>query len=607
MTLPLALTVPLMADEPTTYFAARLAARNFQDGHKLGLDMGFRFEALERGCERTISHLSDISGANFTRLMRNSPKTVGVNFDFGGQTINQKSRRGSHFVCPACLEADIARGDLEPAVAIRARIQWTLTAIGTCVDHGIALVAVADERNRYERHDWTKLVAPILKDLPKLTDRAIRRPASKLDTYLVDRVKSGAGGYWLDRLSFFAAEQTAHLFGSAALYGNSTVRDLTDDQKYAAGDAGFEITKDGASGIADFLSNMHSEFVSKDKKFFLRHVYGRIYSRLSILSKDPAFHEVRDIVADHAPSKFPLGPGDAIFGKPITARRLHSVPTLAKQFMCSLKRVENILSAAGVSLDEQPNGQEALFNVNEVELALESALQTVSLKEAETIIGASPNIMRVVLAKGFVKRHRMDRTYHGLRFQNDELSSFLTSVMEGAEPVVQPTSEMSSLSYASAKTRCKITSIIQMIVDKKLRWVGRHVSAAGLASLLVYAEDVTSALALERAPPEGMSAPDASRKLGIPVAIFRELAARNIVAGREVREPLSGRIWLRFSVSELDRFSFEYVSLYKLSKGLGRKSTRVRRELEAQGVMPAPGMDGLSSIFYRRADVETSR
>jgi hypothetical protein len=143
------------------------------------------------------------------------------------------------------------------------------------------------------------------------------------------------------------------------------------------------------------------------------------------------------MVADHAPSKFPLGPGDEMFGKPFSARRLHSVWTLSKQFRCSLKRVENILSAAGFSLDEQRNGQEALFDVNEAERALERAMQTVSLAEAETHLGASQSIMKVVLAKGFVKRHRVNRGYHGLRFQSDELDSFLKSVMDSTEPVDQ--------------------------------------------------------------------------------------------------------------------------------------------------------------------------
>lgn len=85
------------------------------------------------------------------------------------------------------------------------------------------------------------------------------------------------------------------------------------------------------------------------------------------------------------------------------------------------------------------------------------------------------------------------------------------------------------------------------------------------------------------------------------------MAARKIVVGQEIREPLNGRIRLRFSIVELDRFDSEFVSLYNLSKDLGRRTTRVRRELGSQGILPIPEMDVLDTVFYRRADVETYR
>jgi hypothetical protein len=595
-----------MDDEPTIYFASRLAARNFQDGRKLGSDMAFRFIALERGCHKAIAQLAEVSGADFDRLLRNSPKPMGGNLDLGGQELSVKSRHLSRlFICPACLQADVDRGHLDPTVAIRGRIQWTLRAIGTCIDHGIALIPVADEKNQHVRHDWTKLVAPILKDLPALTDRAVRRPASKLELYLVDRLKNGTAGSWLDRLPFFAAEQTAHLFGCAALFGNAAVRDLNDEQKYAAGDAGFEIVRNGSDGIEDFLSKLHAKFVPNNKNFSPYRAYGRVYTRLALLADDPAFREVRDIVVEHAPSKFPLGPGDEIMGVGINARQFHSVWSLSKQFGCSWKRIEHIMIAAGLPVERQRNGQEAMFESSQAETVVERAMQSVSLLEAQARLGASESIMNAVLDSGRLKRHRVDQGYHGLRFYSDDLDEFSQILMDGTEPVVQPTSEMVTLKSATARTRCKIAKIIRMIIDKKLRWVGHHVGLTGLASLLVYPADVAAALG--RTPPEGLSVPEASQKLRIAPPTLRKLAALHLIASRKVRDPLSGLSRLRFSTADVDRFDEEYVTLWNLSKKLRRGVTRLRRELDALNVMPIAGMDGLHSTFYLRSDVAIYR
>jgi hypothetical protein len=126
-----------------------------------------------------------------------------------------------------------------------------------------------------------------------------------------------------------------------------------------------------------------------------------------------------------------------------------------------------------------------------------------------------------------------------------------------------------------------------------------------LASLLVYPEDVKSALG--RSPLEGMSTLEAGKHFRIAPGVFRELAARKIIAACKVRDPLSSRVKTRFSVSELDRFNAEYVSLFNLSNDLSRKTALVRKELSDRGIMPASEMEGLTAIFYCRADIGVLR
>lgn len=193
MAIPLGLTLPLMEGEPTTYFASRLAARNFLKARPFAADMGFSYSALDRGCEIAISRLSEISGVSAAALAANASHRVDEWLHLRGQFIDPKSRRNSQLaVCPACLEADIARGDFAPQIAIRGRLPWMLKSIRTCAVHGMALVNITQNDEMQLRHDWSQLVTPILPQIKSLTDGATRRPPSKLERYLINRLEGDA-------------------------------------------------------------------------------------------------------------------------------------------------------------------------------------------------------------------------------------------------------------------------------------------------------------------------------------------------------------------------------------------------------------------------------
>ena len=122
-------------------------------------------------------------------------------------------------------------------------------------------------------------------------------PPSKLERYLINRLEGDVAECWLDSLELHAAEHLAQLFGSVALYGDKAALNLSDDEKYAAGDVGFDIVEDGPKGIPEFLNRMQSKFVRRDRTAGAASVYGRIYTRLTLLA-DPAFAAVHDIVSE---------------------------------------------------------------------------------------------------------------------------------------------------------------------------------------------------------------------------------------------------------------------------------------------------------------------
>lgn len=602
MTLSLGLTLPIMSDEPATYYASRLAARNFLQARPFAADMGLSFSALHQGCEIAINRLSEISGVAVDALTANATRRDGERLLLRGQSIDPKSRRSRIAVCPACLEADAVPGNFSPSIAVRGRLQWMLKSIRTCAVHHMALVEIPQNDRVSMRHDWSGLVTPVLSELRSLIDCAIRRPASKLENYLIGRMLGNADQCWLNGLEFHAAEHMAQLFGSAALYGDKVALNLSEDEKYAAGDVGFDIVKDGPKGIPAFLTQMQTNFVQRDRTAGAASVYGRIYPRLTFLADNPAYASVHEIVREHIRSSFPVGPGDTIFREPVTSRRYHSVRTLSKQFNCRESRIEKVLRLEGLLPDRHDSGHDVLLEAGRAAQLIEREMQSLTLAEAERRIGVSANVMKVLLDGGFVQRRRVSKGPHGLRFWADELDTFVAHVFEGSEPVEGKTDETMSVSYASAHARCTISTIFQLILDRKLRWVGRRTDRSGIDALLVNPDDLK--LALNRPVETGLSAIDAAESLRLDPKVMRRLADRNIVASFTIRDPMTGHEKLRIAPEEIDRFASEYISLFNLGRNLGQNVSRVRKDLDARGVKPAQELLGLDAIFYRRADLE---
>jgi hypothetical protein len=54
---------------------------------------------------------------------------------------------------------------------------------------------------------------------------------------------------------------------------------------------------------------------------------------------------------------------------------------------------------------------------------------------------------------------------------------------------------------------------------------------------------------------------------------------------------------------EIERFKAEYVSLFLLARGCGKHMPVLLRELQAQGVQPAPELDGVGATFFKRSEV----
>jgi hypothetical protein len=74
----------------------------------------------------------------------------------------------------------------------------------------------------------------------------------------------------------------------------------------------------------------------------LRLAFGRLYEWLAHESDDAAYEPLRDIIRRHVIETMPLGPGDDVFGREVTVRRLHSVRSASLEMDVHPKRLRKL-------------------------------------------------------------------------------------------------------------------------------------------------------------------------------------------------------------------------------------------------------------------------
>lgn len=602
----LALRLPIMPEEPPAQYAFRLAARNFMEVRPFSLDMGINFERLLSGCPTALQRLAEVSGTSLPDLARNACQRNGYNLLFKGQTLDCNSMRcGRIVVCPQCLKDDIANSNLPPAMAMHSRFEWALSSIRTCRNHNLALVTVAERLGQRDRQNWS--VRKLENELSSLIDGAVRRSPSTYEVYLLDRLNGEPTDCWLDNLDFFAAEQAAQLFGTFAVCRDNTPpQRLGDAEVHAAGEAAFEIFKADGAGITAFLDRVQREFSHKvnkrDRTLGAPTIYGRIHTRLSALSKNAAFAPLTDIVADHIVSKFPIGPGDTLFHKPVRIRKLHSVLTLSRQFGISEKRTIKVLQTGGLLPCPDVIDRDAIFDAASAEDLIRSETQGLTQAKAEEYLNVPKNLMESLIKIGMIRRYRHSTGFHGYRFSKAELDEFLARLLKDAVPVHVDAEGLLSIGRASFHCRAKVSDIIQLIFDRKLPRVGHRPDLAGVQSIVVYPEDVKNA----RGYPDlaGMNAVTAGAKLRINPRVIRVLIERGFLAASKIKNPINNRPAFRIDPSELDRFDAEYTTAFNLARLQKQDVVKIQNSLAAKGVHPVEGLSDTESTFYRRSDLQ---
>jgi hypothetical protein len=551
--------------------------------------MGLRFQDVVDGREDALAILADLGGADLEALSRSAlQKGIGEDFALAGEAVSRSMLRRSRVrVCPDCLADGLARWPALGAAAPFQRTEWTLSSLRTCPSHGLSLVTVADDQSPAVVHDFSALVGGKLSQLEAWRDQATRRSPSHLEQYLRARIAGCRTHPWLDALPFYAAAKLCEVLGAIALHGPKVnLEALGDHEMWEAGGVGHDIAADGPRGIRSLLDQLASAYSLRVGGPGPKALFGRLYEWLAHESEDPAYDPVRHIIREHVVDTMPVGPEDEIFGTPVAERRVWSIHQAAKATGTHPKRLRKLLVAGGVvgpDIKDQTDDQ-VVFQADQAAADfLARAATAMSLKEVGRYINAPRVQLRLLFEQGFIRPFvagTLDIMFDHA-FAKQDLDEFVARLLTDARNAHLDDADLMDIPAAARKARCSAGDIVALLLDRRLRRVGRRSGVEGYMSVLVDADEVRS-LTLRHAT-AGLSLQDVERQTGWSQKLVRALVDSGLLPSTTIRNPVTRLPQRVVAPDDLKAFTDEYVSLHQLAKERGVHFLRLKTELEAAG------------------------
>jgi hypothetical protein len=307
-------------------------------------------------------------------------------------------------------------------------------------------------------------------------------------------------------------------------------------------------------------------------------------------------------MAEHILDNFALGPGDDVFGKPVMHRRFHSIRTASKEYGMHQKRLRKLVIAEGLVADPSQPDCNILFDAAVADRIFKRERNSVSLKEAERYLNVRRPIPKFLVDAGLIQRHRVGLNGMNEVFFADELDAFLCRLLAGAKPLTTANPPMMDIANAARRACCPMAEIVKLILDGKLRTVGRLESRTGLPSVVVDIEEVKSKVKL--AAPDGLPPNTVARTiLKTNVAVMAQLVKCGAIRTVTTINPVNRCPMAIVQFAEIERFQKQFVSLHQVARSHGLHMTVAKKRLTDGGIKPASGFRGVSATFYKRAEL----
>jgi hypothetical protein len=412
---------------------------------------------------------------------------------------------------------------------------------------------------------------------------------------------------------FHVAIRTCEMLGTAACFGRDThFEELDAGGRRKARIRGFEIASRGKEGIHELLHEMWWAFLRRRKAEhggFGRQAFGRIHYFLRTDPNDPkpkdmAFTALRRVVGDFMRENFPLGPGDFVFGEPVSERTVHSVRTLHLETGLNPRRLVKLLFASGVISKRQITlaDHNITFDAEKGRKVVTSEIDQVPYNEAAKHLGVGRHQLIALIKSGLIETLGATNPLEMRTFvSKTRVEEFTARLTADLQPVIRKETGQATIVEAALRANCSQLAIVRLILERKLNRVAKLERRRGYNSILVDLAEVRSVV--HGVDPDALTMLAFADRNGMKKDTARALVRHGHLRAIPVDRVGGQRGQVLIEVAEADAFQQRYVSLGELGRTTGKGYRVIKRELASLGLLPAFDPKKVVGHFFDREAV----
>lgn len=608
------LTLPQGEGEAPADYAARLSFRNGRDhASEFCSDFGMSLREIADGNRWQIEQLAEIASADFGQLYGEAFIRSGKRYVHKGQDLTAFTLvRDRVRVCPHCLVDDLRQDAVRREAQMYRRSKWMVVPIRTCAVHNVELIDIGMGSDVTSCFDASAAMALAMGQLPQMKDAARTRQPTAFEKYAGNRIE-GTGeidtSTLLNALPLYAAMRVCQVLGAVAVHGPTVkLESLHDHALWECEAAGFEVANGGESSICRVFEGCW-EAVSRSRgEWGTRGIYGRIYEWLAHETDDPAYEPIREILWRHIVGTTPTAPGTEILGRKLDQRRVYSVHSASKAYGLHPKRLRRLLVEAGViskTATEGLSNGHVIATAKKVEPVLAEISTALSLNEVRDYANVPRPHERILYEAGFIKPVIAGGTKElkNHAFRRKDIDDFLARILIDASEEFFGKPGFYDIRSAAKRNCCRAEQIIQLLLDRKLKRVGRNPQVGGYLSVLVDVEELRPLVIGE--DHGGINLRTATCRIRTSDRVMSALVANHFIETERVKNPVTKQIQTIIRPTELDRFLREFVGLHVLAEERYEHFRKTKAEMEARKIEPAFDPKLVMATFYRREDLQT--
>ncbi|MEP1535434.1 MAG: hypothetical protein ABJQ34_14340 [Paracoccaceae bacterium] len=395
------------------------------------------------------------------------------------------------------------------------------------------MVQLWREPRIYPRYDCAK-------QFDNIKDHVLRgdldpqpRKITDFDKWLDNRLSEGSGDVWLDQFPLHAAATFCHFLGHALLRHLTTAPSrVRRDDRWLVYELGFRVASQGELAIRRALRDLQE--LPGGPSDGPQKLFPILYERLSREHlHDPEYDEFRRVVREHLLETWPLGPGDELFGEPITKRHLHSIKTASRATGIDARRLRKTLEAEGLlseAMRQRPDAW-ALFDAANAQQFLSEAKTLVDAKAFQEAMCMSRSQFNLLVADGVLVPAVPDANVKAI-WDPMAGANLIDQLLKGAVLLRKAQHSWCHIGKATARLKIGPGILARAIIDGRLTSVGNHADFDDYAAVYVDFEAVQALF--DNDGPRAMSLERFAKSAGInqPSRLKRLIKNRHTTATR---------------------------------------------------------------------------